>query len=420
MHAALIYPHQLFTRHPALESARCCVFVEEPLFFRQYRFHAHKLVLHRASMRHYADRLRQKGLDVRYVESAGLERTEQIGAWLTEQGIRSACVVDPCDAWLEQRLRGGCERHAIELRILPDPDFLTPWSEFESWGGESESWYFHDFYIQQRKRLELLLDSRGKPIGGKWSFDRENRKKLPKGTVVPSVTRPAANAAVGEARDYVAREFPAYGDPSTFSFPVTRDQALTWLDEFLESRFEQFGVYEDSISSTQTMLFHSVLTPMLNIGLLSPREVVDRSIEYADRVPLNSLEGFVRQVIGWREFIRGVYKWRGTRQRTTNFWGHTRRLPSSFYDGTTGIVPFDTVVRRVLDGAYCHHIERLMIAGNFMLLCGIDPDDVYRWFMELFIDAYDWVMVPNVYGMSQHADGGLMTTSRTSVVRTTC
>jgi deoxyribodipyrimidine photolyase-related protein len=149
---------------------------------------------------------------------------------------------------------------------------------------------------------------------------------------------------------------------------------------------------------------------MLNIGLLSPQDIIDRAMAYADRVPLNSLEGFVRQVIGWREFVRAIYRTRGVQQRTTNYWNHERKIPSSFYDGSTGIEPVDVVIRRVLELGYCHHIERLMILGNFMLLCDFDPDEVYRWFMELFIDAYDWVMVPNVYGMSQHADGGLMTT----------
>jgi len=157
-------------------------------------------------------------------------------------------------------------------------------------------------------------------------------------------------------------------------------------------------------------LFHSVLTPALNTGLISPQEVVDAAIARSEQVPLNSLEGFVRQIVGWREYMRGVYRRFGRRQRTSNFWQHTQSMPSAMYRGTTGIEPVDTIIRRVLKHAYCHHIERLMILGNFMLLCEIHPDAIYQWFMELFIDSYDWVMVPNVYGMSQHADGGLITT----------
>ncbi len=149
---------------------------------------------------------------------------------------------------------------------------------------------------------------------------------------------------------------------------------------------------------------------MLNIGLLTPKQVVEAVLAHGEEVPLNSLEGFIRQVIGWREFVRLIYVHAGTKQRTRNFWGLSQKLPASFYSGTTGIAPFDASVERTLNHAYCHHIERLMVLGNFMLLCDIAPDAVYRWFMEMFIDSYDWVMVPNVYGMSQHADGGLMTT----------
>ncbi|RZK63252.1 MAG: cryptochrome/photolyase family protein, partial [Pedobacter sp.] len=151
---------------------------------------------------------------------------------------------------------------------------------------------------------------------------------------------------------------------------------------------------------------------MLNIGLLAPKDVVSKAIDYAaeNDVPINSLEGFVRQVMGWREFIHLVYEREGSRQRTRNFWKFKRKIPKSFWTGDTGILPVDTVIKRVLKYGYCHHIERLMVLGNFMLLCEFDPDEVYQWFMELFVDSYDWVMVPNTYGMTQYADGGLMTT----------
>ncbi|NND95556.1 MAG: cryptochrome/photolyase family protein, partial [Flavobacteriales bacterium] len=172
------------------------------------------------------------------------------------------------------------------------------------------------------------------------------------------------------------------------------------------------GDYEDAIVKDELILNHSVLTPMMNVGLLTPSYVLQEALDFASEndVPINSLEGFVRQIVGWREFIRGVYEAVGSKERTTNFWGFERKIPQSFYNGTTGIEPVDSVIKKVLRSGYCHHIERLMVLGNFMLLCEFDPDEVYRWFMELFIDAYDWVMVTNVYGMSQFADGGLMAT----------
>jgi len=174
----------------------------------------------------------------------------------------------------------------------------------------------------------------------------------------------------------------------------------------------EFGVYEDAIVAENSILNHSVLTPMLNVGLITPKEIIEACLMYSEEnnVPINSTEGFVRQIIGWREFIRGVYESRGSEERTTNFWKFKKKIPASFYDGTTGIPPIDQTIKKVLQTGYCNHIERLMVLGNFMMLCEFDPDEVYRWFMELFIDAYDWVMVTNIYGMSQFSDGGLMAT----------
>jgi deoxyribodipyrimidine photolyase-related protein len=258
-----------------------------------------------------------------------------------------------------------------------------------------------------------LVDAKGKPDGGKWSFDTDNRKRLPRKILIPAIQRPCRCAHVTDAIAWVEERFPGnYGRADTFDYPITHQDACAWLDDFLENRFTLFGDYEDAMALEQDRLFHSVLTPMLNIGLLTPADVLDAALPYAaaNGVPLNSLEGFLRQIIGWREFIRALYVREGRRQRTGNALGFTKTLPKTFWTGGTGLIPMDTVIRRVLNTAYCHHIERLMVAGNLMLLCEIRPDSVYSWFMGLFIDAYDWVMVPNVYGMSQYADGGLMTT----------
>ena len=195
-------------------------------------------------------------------------------------------------------------------------------------------------------------------------------------------------------------------------YPTNFETSKQWFQQFLEQRFLEFGTYEDAIVAENSILNHSVLTPMLNVGLITPKTIIEQSITFAkaNNIPINSLEGFVRQIIGWREFIRGIYESRESDERTRNFWGFTKKIPKSFYDGTTGIYPIDQTIKKTLETGYCHHIERLMVLGNFMMLCEFDPDEVYRWFMELFIDSYDWVMVPNVYGMSQFADGGLMAT----------
>jgi deoxyribodipyrimidine photolyase-related protein len=216
-----------------------------------------------------------------------------------------------------------------------------------------------------------------------------------------------------EARAYVEKHFPNNWGLSTgpHLFATSREESLSWLDRFMHERLEKFGDYEDAIVHHQPVLYHSVLSPMINIGLLSPQEVLDRVLDFAQRgTAINSLEGFVRQVMGWREFIHLVYHQSGRQQRTTNYWGFKRPIPDSFRKGETGIAPIDLTIQKLNRTGYCHHIERLMVLGNFFLLCEFDPDEVYQWFMEFFIDSYDWVMVPNVYGMTQFADGGLMTT----------
>jgi len=256
--------------------------------------------------------------------------------------------------------------------------------------------------------MDILMDG-DRPEGGKYSFDAENRKKLPKTVAVPEPYQPSEAHEISEAREWVKSRFPeALGQSYHFQYGISREEAFEALELFLKERFQLFGDYEDAISMNHRVAFHSVLTPYLNIGLITPQEVVDRVLEYVgqgDVIPLNSLEGFIRQVIGWREFMRIIYLRHGVFERKENFWNFTRKMPQSFYDGTTGIDPVDHVIQTLHEDAYCHHIERLMVLGNFMMLCRIDPDDVYQWFMEFFIDAYDWVMVPNVYGMSHNFTG---------------
>ena len=400
--ASLIYPHQLFSHHPAAIGADQVYLIEDPLLFSQYSFHKQKIIMHRASMKRYAETVP----NARIISADQIAATGDIVEIMKREKYTQLRVVDPCDDWLLRRLTVACERHNLKLTILPDPHFLTPSSVIQSYAAEKQKLFFTDFYIAQRKRLGILIDE-GKPIGGKWSYDHENRKKLPKGVVVPQMSTPRENPAVHEARSTIVTGF---GEDAPFVYPTSHAEAQAWLTDFLDHRLADFGTYEDAISSRGTVLFHSVLTPMLNIGLLSPREIIDAALRYHDRVPINSLEGFLRQVIGWREFVRLVYLTRGRQQRTGNFWGFTHPMPKAFYHGSSGIVPVDHVIRNVLKTGYCHHIERLMILGSFFLLCEIHPNAVYQWFMELFIDAYDWVMVPNVYGMSQFADGGSMTT----------
>ena len=398
--AAIIYPHQLFTANPAISRADTVYIVEDPLFFAQYRFHKKKLILHRASMKAFALRARNRGSRVRYVEVGELQETGDLASLLAKERIGEVLYIDPVDDWLESRLIEGLELNGIAFQSLDSPMFLNSRERVEE-------------YFRERERLGILMDADGNPEGGKLTFDTENRKKLPKGIELPVITAAARNEFVDEAIEYVEKNFGGNpGSSDNFAYPVTHEEAESWLEEFLETRLRNFGPYQDAIAKDEGFLFHSVLTPMMNCGLLTPARVVDKTLEFAEivDVPMNSLEGFIRQVIGWREFMRGVYVSIGRKQRSSNFWGHDRPLPESFWTGETGIDPVDDSIRRLLDTGYSHHIERLMIFANFLTLTEIRPNDAYRWFMEMYVDAYDWVMVPNVYGMGLFADGGLITT----------
>jgi deoxyribodipyrimidine photolyase-related protein len=416
---SLIFPFQLFDPHPAVSKSRPVVLIEDGLVFGDpkvgLKFHQQKIVLHRASMKTYAAALERRGIDVRYRDfQAGATIADHLHA-LQEAGFDRFHYCEPVDFLLEKRLQRCRDKLSVGMRVYDSPMFLTPRECLEEEFAGKKRPLMARFYEAQRKRMDVLLDRDGKPAGGRWSFDDENRNPMPKsGLEVPPDPSARGTKYTAEAIDYVQREFPHYyGDARGFDYPVSHVAAERWLDQFLEDRFHLFGDYEDSISHRERVLFHGVLTPMLNTGLLTPRQVLDRALEFADEkgIPMNCLEGFVRQIIGWREFIRGAYDHLGVACRNGNFWGfEDKPIPKAFYEGTTGIDPVDVAIRRVLDYGWCHHIERLMVLGNFMLLCGFHPRRIYDWFMELFVDAYDWVMVPNVFGMSQFADGGLFTT----------
>lgn len=411
----LIFPHQLFQNHPALQKDHEVYLVEEWLFFRQYNFHRQKLVLHRASMKFYEDWLVENEYIVNYVETGVKENDcRLLIASLAQQEIKHMYIAAVADNWLLQKIQSACEIHEVTLHIYDSPNFLNTIQNTTDYFSKKKTYFQTDFYVWQRKKNHILLEWDEGPTGGKWSFDEDNRKKFPKKGKAPLLELPKENKYVTESKQYVQNHFPDnYGELNTpYLFVVTFHDAINWLDNFLKNRFEKFGIYEDAIVAKESVLHHSVLTPMLNIGLLQPGQIIEAALAVAKKhnIPLNSLEGFIRQIIGWREFVHLVYEREGVKQRTTNYWKFKRKIPKSFWTGETGISPIDITIKKILQTGYCHHIERLMVLGNFMQLCEFDPDEVYRWFMEMFIDAYDWVMVPNVYGMTQFADSGLMVT----------
>lgn len=415
MKTLLLFPHQLFLISDKIEKSTPIILVEEYLFFKEFNFHKQKLVFHRVSMKEHCEALQKEGFTVEYIETTNnLSDIRILIPDLASRGITQLICFLPDDNWLEKRLNEGAKKNNITIEYLENPLFLNTRTETEKYF-VGNSFFQTNFYKKQRIERQILLEEDGKsPIGGKWSFDGENRKKYPSKKAIPFHQLPAADQNWKDACKYVETHFPKnIGNYSTStSIPFTTQEAEKWLQQFFDYRFAEFGMFEDAMLKKEWLLNHSFLSPMMNVGILSPQYIVDKALAFAkeNNVPINSLEGFVRQIIGWREFIRGIYHSKGSIQRTTNFWGFERKIPASFYDGTTGIPPIDETIKRTLETGYAHHIERLMVIGNFFVLCEFDPDEVYRWFMEMYVDAYDWVMVPNVYGMTQFADGGIFAT----------
>lgn len=409
----LVYPHQLFVEHLDAPAGTIFVLVEDDLFFRQYAFHVQKLILHRASMRRFAERLRTASFEVEVLETdAAASTLSRLSALLSSLKPIRVSLFDPVDDWLSRDLRSALADAGFDpatVDVLESPNFITTRAEISDWFGSHPARMQH-FYSWQRQRLGILVHG-DQPVGGQWSFDTENRKKLPRNHPVPEVTWPARHPEVTAAIEWVAEEFGDNpGSAESFHWPTSHDEAEDLFDTFLSERFSQFGPFEDAISVQHPFLFHSVMTPALNIGLLSPADVVARALEASDGIDLPSLEGFIRQVIGWREYMRATYVLYGRRMRSSNRLRHTRPLDSGWWTASTGLAPVDLVVERVLEHGWSHHIERLMIAGNAMCLLRTDPEAVYEWFMQMYVDAYDWVMVPNVYAMSQFAVGEAITT----------
>lgn len=408
---SIVFPHQLFEENPCLDKHRRVFLLEDDLFFNYQSFHKQKLVLHRASMKFYADFLRNKGFRVTYIDYADYE---DLGAFfkrdLSDELVKKVHFCDPVDDYLSKRIYRYSNESNVERVQYETPMFLNNNDDNEkALGKEKEYYRMSDYYRQQRKRLEILIED-GKPLHGKWSFDADNRKSLPKNYQAPTPFIPKKNQYVSKAIEYVESEFSDHpGSVEEFIYPVTFEEARDSLHHFLEFRFDNYGPYQDALSSEQPFLNHSLISSSLNNGLLTPKFVVDQALKIAEDSDVNysSLEGFVRQIIGWREFIRAIYIRHGVKERNSNFWKNNRKL-SPKQLSKIGILK--NVQQKVDRFAYAHHIERLMILGNFMLLAELHPDEVYNYFMTYYIDAYDWVMVPNVYGMSQFADEGLMST----------
>ena len=382
-----------------------------------FKHHKLKLFLFLTAMREYRDELKNKSISVNYFELSNRKVNETyidcLIKFLKDREILEINIFEIEDTSFEKHFLKALAEVGVEVNIINSPMFLFERNDFVSMAKGKKVYRMSSFYQKARKNMKILIDENNKPIGGKWSFDEENRKKIPKNVTPPEMTTFKESKYCDEVKNLINSNFDDHpGNLNDIWFPVDRAGAQKQLDNFLKVRFENFGIYEDAMLENKNFLFHSCISPFLNIGLLTPDKVISKTLQYAEknRIPMNSVEGFVRQIIGWREFIRGIYHEEGEVQINSNYWKHTKKLTQSWYDGTTGIDPLDDCIKTTLKDGYIHHIPRLMVISNIMNLCGIDPREIYKWFMEMYIDSSDWVMVPNVFGMATYADGGMMST----------
>ncbi len=378
------------------------------------RHHKKKIAFVFAAMRHFAAELSDAGWTVDYVrldeEGATSALTEEIAKALRRNACGRVILTEPGEWRLLRALEDLAADLDAPVDILEDDRFLCSKSAFAAWAEGRKQLRMEHFYRQMRRETGLLMDGDA-PLGGRWNLDAENRRRPERGLSCPGPSRFEPDSVTRDVLDLVARRFADhFGALEPFWFAVTRAQAEQAFERFLETSLARFGDYQDAMLAEEPFLFHAVISVYLNVGLLDPLRVC-RRVEEAHRAgaaPLNAAEGFIRQIIGWREYVRGVYWLEAPGYVERNVFGHANPLPALYWTGETDMACLRACVRQTRDEAYAHHIQRLMITGNFAMLAGVDPKAVHEWYLAVYADAYEWVELPNTLGMSQFADGGLL------------
>jgi len=415
----LILGNQLFPIEHIKKTKVKKVFMAEDFGLTTYhKHHKLKILMFLWAMRQYRDELVENGYTVYYYsiedKNFKISYEDKLLAAIKKYKIEKINYFEIEDHFFEDNFNKFIIKNKIKTKLIQNPMFLLSRAKFVEFAHTQKNLIrMASFYQKMRIKMSILIDENTKPIGGKWSYDEENRKKIPQNINIPEKPSLTNNNDINDLKDKINLIFKDHpGSADYLWMPTNRQEALKWMDKFFKTKFHNFGIYEDAIIDNNNFLFHSALSPIVNMGLLTPDEIIQKAVNFSkqESVPLNSLEGFIRQIIGWREFIRGIYHYKGREEKKSNFWQHNRRLTSDWYEGTTGIIPLDDVIKDCLKYGYTHHIPRLMIVCNIMNLCRIHPDEIYKWFMEMFVDSSDWVMVPNVYGMGTFADGGIFAT----------
>jgi deoxyribodipyrimidine photolyase-related protein len=381
------------------------------------RHHKRKIALILSAMRHFAEELRADGWTVDYIR---LDDADNSGSFTGEvaraverhrpQAIR---IVEPGEWRVHRMIEGWAKRFGVPVEVLPDDRFVCGTLEFQTWAQARGDLVMEFFYRDMRRKTGLLMTADGKPEGGQWNFDKDNRKPPKRGLNYPEPMAFVPDAITEAVMALVAERFADhFGRLEKFALPVTAAQAKRALAHFVRTTLPDFGTYQDAMVTGQDWLYHSWLSPALNLGLLTPLDVAQAAADAyaAGHVPLNAAEGFIRQIIGWREYVRGYYWLEMPQVAEANALGATRPLPEFYWTGETDMLCLAEAVRNTRDNGYAHHIQRLMVLGNFAMLAGVRPQDVADWFLVVYADAYEWVELPNVIAMSQHADGGRLAT----------
>jgi deoxyribodipyrimidine photolyase-related protein len=393
----LLFPTQLFYNIDYLKENKISniILYEEPKFFTKHNYHKLKLLYHRITCKIYYKWLKSKNIKCEYIDF-----NTKLTKLITH-------IIDPIDHELEKKYI----KKYPDIIILSSQHFTLTTTEVKEnsqyFMSKKNKFNHSKFYRWQRQRLNILVDKNNNPEGNQWSFDKENRYSLPKNEIIPDLPKNNLDKQeLEDAKKYIEQHFKNNYGEMNMIYPVDHSSSKKWLKNFVEKRLYKFGKYQDASFEKEPFLYHSVLTPMLNIGLLTDWDVLNEVLEYKKKIPIASLEGFIRQVIGWRNYMFCIYVLNPNISKE-NFFKSKNKLNNKWWTGDTGFIPIDDIIKnKIVKYAYTHHIERLMYLGGIMLILNIHPSEVFRIFMEWTIDAYDWVMIPNIYGMSQFADGG--------------
>ena len=381
------------------------------------KHHKLKVLLFLSSMRSYADKLKKNNFKIQYsrIDSTDFKRDylDKIKKIVKSKKITEITSFEIEDKFFERKIEKFVKKNNLKWNKIQSPMFLNSREDFDNYLSKNKRPFMSTFYKNARSNLNILMKKDGKPEGGKWSFDEENRKKLPNNISIPKFPKILETDNTKNLKPIVEKIFKNHpGSTKNFWFATEYNEVIKLLNFFIKEKLNLFGDYEDAVKQNNNILFHSTLSPYINLGLITPEIIIFKILEFhkKNKISLNSLEGFVRQIIGWREFMRGIYQKYSVEMENKNFFKQNRKMKESWYDGTTGLPPLDHAIKNALNYGWSHHIERLMILSNIMNLCELKPKIVYKWFMEMFVDSSDWVMVPNVYGMGLYSDGGIFAT----------